>query len=84
MDGATTMQVTTVTLGEKWMGLLLAGKPLVMTFPPGPNPTHQFTFTIDEDTRIALTGGVTNVEKEPENSQPLPDTRFKDRKLKSR
>ena len=74
-DGATACQVTRITLGETYMGMLLAGKPLHLSFPPGPNPTHQFEITIDEDTRKALTGGVTDIKpKEPGPKKPKPQS----------
>ncbi len=68
-DAATTIQVTKVVLGSQYMGILLAGRPLMISFPPQ-NPTHQFQIEIDEDTRKALTGGVTAVKKKVRRRRP--------------
>ena len=70
------MQVTKIVLGEQYMGMLLAGKPLTMSFPPGSSPTHQFSIEIDEPTRKALTGGVTQTKKKAPRRQkkPLPQS----------
>ncbi len=45
-----------IRLDEKDMGLLLAGKPVEV-------PLFNLDIVMDEDARIALTGGVTQVRK---------------------
>ncbi len=47
-----------IRLDVKDMGLLLAGKPV-------PVPLFNLDIVMDEDARIALTGGVTQVRKKP-------------------
>ena len=49
-------QPSTLRLDVKDMTLLLAGKPVAV-------PLYNLEIVMDEDARIALTGGVTNVKK---------------------
>ncbi len=53
-DGVKTVQVTTIELGERYMGVLLKGDPLTLNFPNPENPTHQFQITLDDEVRKEL------------------------------
>ena len=76
-DSAATVQVIKIVIGSEYMGILLSGKPLTMSFPNAENPTHQFQIEMDEETRVVMTGGVTD------RSKPVRKT-VKVRKKKSR